>query len=248
MFQITSYKSFFKYFLSSPQFLWGIFLDTLVLPLALLMFLIKWCYKKDLDQLFSHPKHLPPILLVHGSGANEAQWLITRLYLKSKFNVYSVQLNTLPQPPTSDAIEDYEPIIAQKVQNIYDDCQQKVILIGHSMGGIAAAYYAEHHKDSTKYIKQIITIASPFRGAPALEFIKLGTKRHHQMTKDSVFLMKLYNLLNQSIHEYTCFGSHFDFQVPYQYTYLNHPNMVSISYPWGHTSAILFPTIWKHIK
>jgi len=248
MFQITSYRSLLKYFFFSPKFFWGIILDMFVLPLALLMFIIKWCYKKDLDNLFSHPKHLPPILLVHGSGANEAQWLITRLYLRSKFNVYSVQLNTLPMPSTSDSIEDYEPIIAQKVQSIYDECQQKVTLVGHSMGGLAVCYYAEHHKDALKYVKQIITIASPFQGAPALDFVKMGTKRHHQMSPHSVFLTKLHNLLNNSIHDYTCFGSHYDFQVPHPYTHISKPNITSITYPWGHTSAILFPTIWQYIK
>ena len=236
-----------EYVFYNPQFLWGMILDLLVLPLALVMFCIKWMYPKPLDVFYPRYSHAPPILLVHGSGANEAQWVFAPWYLKGRFNVYTVQLNELPASPKT-SIKSLAEIVDQKVQQIYQDTGQPITLVGHSMGGLVSAWYAEEFPHTEIYLKQVITIASPWRGAPALQHLNLGTVRHSEMTPGSIFLQQLSERMRRPRHLYTCFGSPYDFQVPREYTCVNHTKVTSKTYPWGHTSAIVMPTIWWFIR
>jgi pimeloyl-ACP methyl ester carboxylesterase len=234
-----------KYIKFFVPFLWGLFLDTLIMPLVALMFLIKYFYTSELDNLFSHNKKLPPMLLIHGSGSNEAQWLLTRFYLRKHFNLYSVQLNSLPADKHY-SIADYTSHVLFKINKIINDYDDniKITLVGHSMGGLVASYYAEWNP---KYISQIVTIGTPWKGAPALNYINMKTQRHKEMTPDSDLLNCLYRRLENSNNKYICLGSIYDFQVPYDYSYPDTKNIISVKYSLGHTSAVAFPFIWKKI-
>lgn len=247
--KINNWRKLLNYIFFNPQFMWGLLLDMLILPLALIMFIVKWLYPSNLDQLFSRKNlNLPPVLLIHGSGANEAQWLISTNYLSAHFNIYLIQLNQLVAEK-EESIRDFEVMVEQKIQQIYNIHQKPVILIGHSMGGLVAASCVEHQLLSKKYIEKIITINSPWKGAPALEFLSMGTKRHQEMTPGSDFLVELNQLLDKSEHHYICFGSKYDPQVPWEFTFPKHnKNTQNLTHCFGHTSVIIFPFIFHLIK
>ncbi len=262
--QIKSVSFLRKYFLSNPLFLWGIFLDVCMFPLALLMYFIKWMHPKDLDESVGGPhdesKHT--VVLVHGSGANEAQWLINRIHLGKRYNVYSVQLNEIPANPDED-INVYVERLREKIEDIsklgsQNIAREKLILIGHSMGGLVVAKYAQNVSEQNEYYRSpdsVITIGTPWRGAPALgQGIIFDTVRHHQMTPGSKFLSEL--KLNPDVN-YFCFGGKADLQVPLSHS---HPeencehrledskgNVLRFSHLAGHTSALFDITMWKTI-
>ena len=242
MIKILSWRSLCTY-LSHPKFFWGLLLDICILPLAGLMIVLKYLFKQDFDNFFSHPLHLPPILLIHGSGSNEAQWLLSRFWIRNRFNVYSVQL---PQNAIH-SIDEFIPIIHEKMKFIQSSTSKPVFLVGHSMGGLVAALYAETYP--SHQIRKIITISSPWQGAPVLEHLSIGTKRHHQMAPGSVFLQKLQTLVDKSIHKYVCIGSDYDVQVPFSNSHpsSSSPHITLVKVPYGHYSIIFFPTIWNNV-
>ncbi len=241
MVKIISYRGLVKYFLSNSRFLYGALLDLIALPFALLMIVVKLVWSSPLDLFYSNRVcDKTPILLIHGSGSNEAQWLPARFYLAHKFDIYSVQLNTLPKA-ADHSILDCISIIHDKITEIKTKNNNSVILMGHSMGGLVAIKYAELYPAS---IKCVITISSPLHGAPALEYISFGTKRHNEMCSNSEFLCGIkYNPDLQYIH----FGSKYDFQVPHTHSMRQHSNSLNIYYSAGHISAVLFPYIFRVI-
>jgi len=242
--RIHSLSGVAHYFCNNPWFLWGILLDILVLPFALLMFCVKWLYPHDLDQFkTSRTNPNPVVILVHGSGSNEAQWLINRIHLSYSFDVYSVQLNSVPANSHED-IDLYVDKLRDKMRtiNIRD---RKVVLIGHSMGGLVCAKYATIVHDIGN-ITDIITIGTPWRGAPALNWVKFDTIRHTQMTPDSDFLRTL--VFRDKIRYY-CFGGKADMQVPFSHSaplgYYH--NVRKIQHYSGHTSALFDVVMWRRI-
>ena len=126
---------------------------------------------------FSNPKRITngktPILLIHGSGANQRQWEVFRQFLKSKNSghVFSVALNKKALVNDRKTVKEYaEDTIAKKVHEIkkmYLDANynlDEMIIIGHSMGGLIAAEYAVNYATDVK-IKNIITLNAPWYGS-----------------------------------------------------------------------------------
>lgn len=244
-----NWREIYTYFKSNPVFLTGLFFDFLVFPFVLFAFLIKRFIipNKDLDSYFPRDPSLKNVLLIHGSGANEVQWLLpTYLYLKDKFNVYTIQLNNMPANP-EESIQYYTDKIHTKVEQIRKEYpNNKTLLVGHSMGGLVAANYIKQYKPTE--VKYIVTIGTPFKGAPLLKHLSLGTKRHTEMTPNSKFLCE--NLFDGTgNYQYLCFGSPYDFQVPFENSFpdFTESNVRKRVYPYGHTSAILGPFIWRYV-
>jgi hypothetical protein len=70
------------------------------------------------------------------------------------------------------------------------------------------------------------------------------------MTPGSSFLTSLHQAMTLSEHRYICFGSEYDFQVPYPYSIPNikeNQKNIYLNHYYGHTSPIVFPTIWNHV-
>ena len=143
-----------------------------------------------------------PILLIHGSGFNQSEWIIGRKHLmkkdcdketktesqrdcdvvmKTEFqhssndttrNVYSFDWDTSNE---SD-IEHYTSHLEKKINEILETRPNRdIILIGHSMGGLMAGYYTEYIAKSARVnVLKVITIATPWQGTSALEpFVKI---------------------------------------------------------------------------
>ncbi len=127
-----------------------------------------------------------PILLVHGYIFNQSAWLYIRHGLEKADTgpVYSLNLH-----PPFTSIENITKSLSKKIAEIEEETgTDKLILIGHSMGGIVSSYYAEciAAKDS---IQGVITLGSPLQGS-RLTAIGIG-KNCTQMTPHSPFLQDL---------------------------------------------------------
>lgn len=230
-------------FLASHKIL-GLLLDLVLFPLILLMYIIKYFHVTDID------KHLPkqnkpPILLVHGSGSNEAQWLISSIYLKHKYDIYMVQLNTIPADHTA-GLDDMSLILDSKITEILKVNNQKLTLVGHSMGGLICAAAAKKYHT---YIKRIITINSPWNGASMLHNVMFETKRHHQMLPNSAFTLECQTNMNVYNVDLTVVYNEYDMQVHACDAVPTHVQQFkTVNYGCGHTNVILHKKLWKLLE
>lgn len=172
----------------------AIFSDLALLPFSLGL-IAAALFKVRFDPKPENIKHNQiPILLLHGSNFNETQWIIGRQFLKKKEygSVFSLNYGGILGMDPKLGIEDFtHNKIRAKILDIKEKTgSDEVILIGHSMGGLIAGYYAENlsEQDQVK-IKNVISIASPWHGAPAIDLgqkLKLPWllgKRFDQMSK-----------------------------------------------------------------
>lgn len=133
----------------------GVILSHLFLPL-----MGKWEISKNL------PADPRPVLLVHGYLHNASAWtyLMPKLHYAGFRSIYTINL----WPPIRCGINDYAKQIQEKVTQIAEETGQKeVIVIGHSMGGLAARRAALNlaAENSSFKISHVASIGSPFRGA-----------------------------------------------------------------------------------
>ncbi len=101
----------------------------------------------------------PALLLVHGYLCNRAMWThFARDFAARGHIIESVNLE-----PVYGSIDAYAAIIQQGVEKLrLGSGQQKVVLIGHSMGGLAIrAYLRDYGHDA---VRKVITLGTPHRG------------------------------------------------------------------------------------
>lgn len=102
------------------------------------------------------------ILLIHGYDRNQSDWLWFRKQLVDlQYPIHTVNLSPSFASIEQITIDSLSPAI-KKVQQ--ETGCQKIILICHSMGGLAASYYSEH-LDTANLVQAIINIGTPFHGS-----------------------------------------------------------------------------------
>lgn len=148
-----------------------------------------------------------PVLLVHGFFANAGFWCRFKSTLQSQgiSALYTLNLD----PPFAD-IDDYADQLAQRVRQVCAHSgQDKVLLIGQSMGGLVCRAYV--HKCGVHAVRQIITLGSPHHGT-VLAYL-LGGANLKQMRPRSAWLNEL-NATIIDIPQVTVFSIHDNIVVP----------------------------------
>jgi triacylglycerol lipase len=124
------------------------------------------------------------VLFLHGYFCNRGVWLATMKMIAA--HGYLVEALTLE--PAFGAIENYSEPIGQAISKLLAEHQgQRVVLVAHSMGAIAARYYLEHHDDAR--VEQLISIGAPHHGTIAAAFGRSRNTR--QIRRDSFWLESL---------------------------------------------------------
>lgn len=96
-----------------------------------------------------------PVLVIPGFLATDNSTYVLRRYLKRQnFNAYSWELGRNP-----GLRDDIYRKIEQRVIELYGQHQEKISLVGWSLGGIYARLLAHRMPD---YIRQVVTLGSPF--------------------------------------------------------------------------------------
>jgi len=142
--------------------------------------------KIDLKWKSSSYKKQRPILLIHGYLHNSYDWFYhgRRLKKQGLGPIFTLNLGD-----SFSSIHSHAKRVEEKVKQIANETNtQELILIGHSMGGVVASYFALNiAKENT--ITDIVTIASPLRGTFMANFgFGLSAK---EMKKNSEFILKL---------------------------------------------------------
>lgn len=253
-----------------PRILFAALLDFLLLPGALLLLLAAACkvnFNPEPDKI---KKSITPILLLHGSGFNESEWIIGRQFLKKEAygSVFSMNYDGLVSNEYNSGIDDYaREKVLQKIQQIQEEtgCSE-VILIGHSMGAMIAGYVAEHY---VKDVKRVISIGSPWQGSPTIdrgwkltcnyEYSRSQeTKRHLQMSVaggggDPDFRKRLVEKAQASeqagLRKYYNVLSTTDYAVPgYSGLLSADPRRQRVFNHLGHYGLVVWPSVWMQVR
>ena len=243
----------------------GIFSDLLLLPFA--GGLLSAAYMGYQFNPTEIKKGIPPIVLLHGSGFNESEFIVARYFLNKDTygSILSFNMEGLVLPDTDIGVDDHaKGIVREKFQEIarLTECNT-IIPIGHSMGGVIAAYYAEcFAEEDVLIMEDIFTVASPAQGTPTLDFIwthispnfKNG-KRHNQMSASGgesyqdfskELCMKAQESERQKKRRYHCVRSITDWAVPFQSgLYTDDPDRILTYNYVGHYGIIALPSTWN---
>ncbi|OQW92063.1 MAG: hypothetical protein BWK79_15480 [Beggiatoa sp. IS2] len=135
-----------------------------------------------------------PVILVHGLNCNSGYWWVMHRYLKKRG---ITQLFTINLEPVFDDIENFAQQLARRVEEVCTISQsERVILVGHSMGGLVSRVYY-HRYGGKKRIAKIITIGSPHHGSQHARL--LWGKNLRQMRLNNAWLNEL-NQLQERYH------------------------------------------------
>jgi triacylglycerol lipase len=144
------------------------------------------------------------IVLVHGFVCNRAFWNPWMRALRAA-NAPFIAINL---EPLFCSIDDYSDRIEKAVASMEATTNLPVVLVGHSMGGIAIrAWLATANMDAR--VRRVITIGSPHHGAWLARFGR--THNGRQMRQRSPWLATLASRESGARYSlFTCFFGHCD--------------------------------------
>lgn len=269
----TKFQKMMSTITKIPRIIMTILSEIIAAPCVFILLLLA-CAKTNFNpKPHQVKKNQIPILLLHGSGFNESEWIFGRQFLRKKEygSVFSLNLDGKISNDPNKGIEDYaQEKVRDEVKRIRDltGCD-KVILMGHSMGGMIAGYYAEHFsKDDGIKAEHVISLASPWHGAPLVDRSwKIGgifakrheTKRHQQMSvsggtaSDPTFrrrlVAKALDSERKGLRKYYSLWSTTDYAVPKAHGDLTEDPRRQRSFNFlGHYSIAAWPGVWLQTR
>ncbi len=113
-----------------------------------------------------------PVLLVHGYGCNSGYWhSMSKALLKANIVHHAVDL-----VPIVGGIDEYVPLVHRAVERLCEETgQDKIVILAHSMGGLAARAYLRDH--GARHVSRVITLGTPHHGT-ALAHFGVGVNTH----------------------------------------------------------------------
>jgi triacylglycerol lipase len=157
------------------------------------------------------PDHLPAgdrtgsgVVLVHGFVCNRGLWNPWMRELRAR----GVPFIAVNLEPVFGSIDHYPRIIEDAVARVERATARPVVLVGHSMGGVAIrAWLARFDADAR--VLRVLTIASPHRGTWLARFGHTANGR--QMRLDSPWLAELARCeAAERQAKFTCYFGHCD--------------------------------------
>ncbi len=126
----------------------------------------------------------PPLLLIHGYFCNRGVWWWLRRGLRAQGRgVATIDL----EPPLASIEELAEGLDARIRSLMAETGAERVVLVGHSMGGLAARAYMRRHGSAR--VAKLITLGTPHHGT---QLARIGLGRNaREMTPGSAWIREL---------------------------------------------------------
>ena len=121
-------------------------------------------FAKFSSKLQAHDTGLP-VLLIHGYGVNSGYWHQTsQLLARAGISHQAIELE-----PVLASIDDYAELIHAAAEKLCASSrQQQIIILAHSMGGLAARAYLRAH--GSQRLAKLITLGTPHFGSMLANF------------------------------------------------------------------------------
>lgn len=125
-----------------------------------------------------------PVLLVHGYQCNRGFWF----QLRGRIARAGRQVGTISLAPVFNDIDGYVEQLARRIEAVCAAAgTERLILIGHSMGGLAARAYLRRHGNVR--VAKLVTLGTPHHGS---QLARLGPGENgRQMIPGNVWLAGL---------------------------------------------------------
>lgn len=146
-----------------------------------------------------------PVLLVHGYACNRGCWA----YLARALHRAGWPVATMNLEPPFDSIDSFAGQIGRRVDAVLRQTgAEQVVLVAHSMGGLAVRRYLAMHGEAA--VKAVVTLGTPHAGT---ELARLGLGRcARDMEPGSAFLRALPDTL--AIPLVSIYSAHDNFVMP----------------------------------
>ncbi len=217
------------------------FVSIVLVPLKFLSPISKQSYKNVVLPTTS-------VLFIHGYLHHQLAWLwFIHKFKKqtgNKFKLFSINISS-----TFASMATSSKLIKNKIIDIKNQTNfSKLVLIGHSMGGILASYYCEYLAKPNE-VDMIIAIGSPFKGTYLANF-GIGQSAE-EMLPNSNFLKELMSRIKQSTVSYFSIASKIDNCIPLQSALL-YENMEAnnnfILKDHGHLRLLISPQVIQQVS
>ena len=143
--------------------------------------------------------NLPPLVFIHAQGVDGLSFENTFKKLSTKYHIYAIDCYGHGKSLHNKALynlKDISEAIIEFIQNVVKD---KVVLVGHSSGGLIAAYIASN----TDLCAKLVLEDPPFfasqgeRRKRTFNYIDLSTICHHYIAQDEEKDFVIYYFKNQ---------------------------------------------------
>ncbi len=125
----------------------------------------------------------PPVLLVHGFCCNHASWW----WFAGRLRRQGLTVVTVDLEPPFAGMDELAAAIERRLDEIAAQSHDKVVMIGHSMGGLVARAFLRRY--GTSRVARLITIGTPHHGT---ETARLGRgSNSREMEPGSPWLCQL---------------------------------------------------------
>jgi triacylglycerol lipase len=136
------------------------------------------------DQAVGRPGARPPVLLVHGYSCSRAAWW----WLRRRLEAAGWRVATISLEPIYGSIDDFVEPLARRIAAVLAETgAERLLLVGHSMGGLVARAYLQRH--GAARVERLVTLGTPHQGS-RIAHIGLG-ENARQMQPDSAWLQAL---------------------------------------------------------
>ncbi len=116
----------------------------------------RWWMRPDLLTAGSRP----PVLLVHGYGCSRAAWW----WLRRRLQAAGWTVATINLEPVFSSIDDYIDPLEQRIAAVLAKTgAERLLLVGHSMGGLVARAYLQRCGKSR--VVGLVTLGTPHQGS-----------------------------------------------------------------------------------
>lgn len=160
---------------------------------------------REPDHVTSVEPRAHGVVLVHGFVCNRAFWNPWMRVLRAE-NVPFIAVNL---EPLFCPIDDYSDCIEQAVASMQAATNLPVVLVGHSMGGIAIRAWMARASGADAHVRRVVTIGSPHHGTWLARYGR--TRNGRQMRQKSPWLATLASRENAARYSlFTCFFGHCD--------------------------------------
>ena len=209
---ITSVTYIFAWFYHSPSARLRFFQAIAMFVAEYAAFIANSVLISPFERWFMGDDRLPPssgrlpLLLIHGYGCSRAAWWWQRRRLEAAGWVVA----TINLEPIYTSIDNYIEPVARRIDDVLTKTgAERLILVGHSMGGLVARAYLR--REGGAKVLRLLTLGTPHAGS---ELAKIGFGENGRQMRPSSAWLESLNSEAPQVETLVIFSPHDNYVMP----------------------------------